>query len=254
MHPRAHIAQALALAEHGRNASEIAQITGYPRSTVRGWIARSTPRASAGEQCPRCGGAGHDIEHAGGEYVYLLGLYLGDGCISAHPRGVFKLRITLDARHPQIIEECRRAIAAVLPKNTVGARPRSGGFENSAPESNLEIYAYSKTWPCLIPQHGPGRKHTRAIELAPWQVALVDAHPEQLLRGLIHSDGCRFINTGRNWRHPRYSFSNRSADIRRIFCDACDRVGLRWTEAPHTVYVSRTADVARLDEFVGPKA
>jgi hypothetical protein len=59
--------------------------------------------------------------------------------------------------------------------------------------------------------------------------------------------------TGTNWRNPRYSFSNRSADIRGIFCDACARLGLRWTTCPHTVYVSRKSDVARLDEFIGPK-
>jgi hypothetical protein len=29
---------------------------------------------------------------------------------------------------------------------------------------------------------------------------------------------------------------------------------LRWSLAPRTVYVSRKADVARLDEFVGPKS
>jgi hypothetical protein len=28
-------------------------------------------------------------------------MYLGDGCLSAHPRGVFKLRISLDARYPR---------------------------------------------------------------------------------------------------------------------------------------------------------
>ena len=62
------------------------------------------------------------------------------------------------------------------------------------------------------------------------------------------------MNTGRNWRHARYSFSNNSTDIRRIFTDACDALGVHWTTAPSTVYVSRKHDVARLDEFIGPKA
>jgi hypothetical protein len=53
---------------------------------------------------------------------------------------------------------------------------------------------------------------------------------------------------------PRYSFSNLSIDIKRIFCEACDQLGLHWTTAPpKSIYVSRKADVARLDEFVGPK-
>jgi hypothetical protein len=56
------------------------------------------------------------------------------------------------------------------------------------------------------------------------------------------------------WRSPRYSFSNLSTDIKQIFCDACDQLEVGWTSAPpKTIYVSRKADVARLDEFIGPK-
>jgi hypothetical protein len=75
------------------------------------------------------------------------------------------------------------------------------------------------------------------------------------VRGLIHSDGCRFQNTGRGgWSHPRYSFTNNSAGIRAIFCEACDLMGLHWTvSGERTIYVSRMADVAKLDRFVGPK-
>ncbi len=104
-------------------------------------------------------------------------------------------------------------------------------------------------------------KHTRPIYLARWQRVLAEKWPDQLLRGMIQSDGCRFINTGRRgWQQPRYSFANVSTDVTSIFCSACDRMGLRWTDAfpksetaAVTIYVSRKADVARLDEFVGPK-
>jgi hypothetical protein len=181
-------------------------------------------------------------------------MYLGDGCISAHPRGVFKLRLFLDVRYPAIVDECERAVRALAPQNRVNRLLRRGGYENSSEGSNVELSAYSRSWPCLFPQHGAGRKHERPIVLADWQRGLLAQHAEPLLRGLIHSDGCRFINTGTGWRHPRYSFSNASDDIRRIFCDACDVLGLHWTIAPRTVYVSRKADVARLDAFIGPKA
>jgi hypothetical protein len=107
----------------------------------------------------------------------------------------------------------------------------------------------------LFPQHGPGRKHERPIVLEEWQERLVARKPELLIRGLIHSDGCRFQNTGSDgWVNPRYSFSNASSDIREIFIAACESLGLHTTQAPRTVYVSRKADVARMDEFVGPKA
>jgi Homeodomain-like domain len=104
-------------------------------------------------------------------------------------------------------------------------------------------------------------KHERPIFLAWWQQELARRWPKQLIRGLIQSDGCRVVNTGRGgWRHPRYAFSNVSTDIPSIFCSACDCLGLRWTasfptneKAAVSIYVSRKADVARLDEFVGPK-
>lgn len=248
MHTRERVTRALTLAADGLNASEIARLTHIPRGTVRDWLAGKTPRRDSCHRdlCPVCGGPSHAYAELPSEYAYLLGLYLGDGSIATHPRGVFKLRVFLDQKYPAIIDECERAMAAVSPANTVSRR---------LTESNcFEVYAYSKTWPCLFPQHGPGLKHERPILLQDWQWQHVVRDPELLLRGLIHSDGCRFINTGRGgWRHPRYTFSNVSDDIRRIFCDACDLLGLRWTVAPRTVYVSRKDDVARLDEFVGPK-
>ena len=55
-------------------------------------------------------------------YAYLFGLYLGDGCVSHQHRGVFKLRIFLDVRYPEIITECRDAIAMVLPARSEDRR------------------------------------------------------------------------------------------------------------------------------------
>lgn len=188
--------------------------------------------------------AAHDFAALPAAYVYLLGLYLGDGSISSHPRGVYRLRFSLDTRCPEIIERCASAIREIAPGNRVG-RFSHGTW--------VEVSCYSKSWPCLFPQHGPGKKHERPIKLTDWQKTLVDRWPRELLRGLIHSDGCRFQNTGTNWSWPRYAFSQVSDDIRAIFCDACDRLALRWTAARTTIYVSRKADVAILDEFIGPK-
>jgi hypothetical protein len=245
----------VALAASGRSPFAIARETGIPRSTIRDWLGGRLPNGGALDRdpCPRCGVPEHRFASLPPEYVYLLGLYLGDGCISAHPRRVYRLRLFLDARYPAIIEAGETAVRTVFPDNRISRVWRSGGYANSSPRSNVALSVYSKALPCLFPQHGPGRKHERPMLLDAWQRELVTQHPEQLLRGLIHSDGCRFENTGRNWRHPRYSFSNRSDDIRAALCDACDLVGVHWTTARRTVYVSRMKDVARLDEFIGPK-
>jgi hypothetical protein len=55
--------------------------------------------------------------------------------------------------------------------------------------------------------------------------------------------------------YPRYFFKQVSDDIRGLFCDACDRLGIayrfnRWNE----VSIARRESVALLDSFVGPKA
>jgi hypothetical protein len=178
--------------------------------------------------------------------VYLLGLYLGDGFISAHRRGVYRLRLALDVKYPGIVASAVAAISNVRPGPVL---------TQLRPQNYVEVSSYWKCWPCLFPQHGAGRKHEPPIVLTGWQQRLVGHWPHELLRGLLHSDGCRFQNTGRgNWSSPRYSFRNNSADIRDIFCRSCDAMGLRWTRAgATTIYVSRKQDVARLDEFIGPK-
>jgi hypothetical protein len=203
--------------------------------------------------CSACGQAKHAFDELGPAYSHLLGLYLGDGSISHHPRGVHRLRIFLDKKYPRIVGECAESMQATVLQNKVHVL--------LTPSNCYSVSAYSRSWPCLFPQHGPGVKHTRPIFLSDWQQKLAMRWPEQLLKGLIQSDGSRFINPGRcTWRHPRYKFSNVSTDITSIFCSACDCLGLRWTasfpsdeSAAVSIYVSRKADVARLDELVGPK-
>ena len=92
--------------------------------------------------------------------MYLLGMYLGDGYIAAHAREVYALRFSLDLRYPAIIEECAAAIREIAPANRVGFVSR---------HTWIELYCWSKGWPRLFPQHGPGKKHERAIVLVPWQ-------------------------------------------------------------------------------------
>jgi hypothetical protein len=119
----------------------------------------------------------------------------------------------------------------------------------------IEVSLCSKHWPCLLPQHGPGKKHLRPIKLEPWQEVLVKAATEEFVRGLIDSDGCRVVANDRGVKSVRYHFSNRSDDIRGLFCAALDELGIPWTRPRwFEVAVYRKAAVARLDEFVGPKA
>ena len=185
------------------------------------------------------------------QYAYLLGLYLGDGCISAAHRGVFCMRIVLDTAYPGIIDECSAALESIFPAKTAHRLKRR--------ESNcIEVSMYSKHWPCFFPQHGPGRKHltihtTCRVATEERRCESQAVHP-----ALIHSDGTRIIATERKGsyvrRAPRYAFSNKSEDIKRLFCESCDAVGVRWTRpSDRQIAIYRKASVALLDEFVGPK-
>ncbi len=146
------------------------------------------------------------------DYCYLLGLYLGDGCISKKMNRVWKLRISLDKKYPGIIDSCRAAIDAVM--------PRQHASVDWQPQGCAVVGLYSKHWPCLFPQHGPGLKHRRPIKLEPWQLQLVEQATEDFVRGLIHSDGCRVIANDRGVTSIRYHFTNHSEDILGLFTDA----------------------------------
>ena len=79
-------------------------------------------------------------------------------------------------------------------------------------------------------------------------------YPEALLRGLIHSAGCRVVANDRGVRSVRYDFCNRSEDIKRIFCEALDQIGVAWTRpCDRQIAIYRKACVTRLDEFIGAK-
>ena len=229
----------------GTNDCAIARLTGIPRTTVREWRCGRRGRPRDQTDSSRCG-IDHDFTALpAAAYCYVLGLYLGDGCLSWCTR-VWHLRITLDTKYPAIIARCREAIDILFPRQKAAVTSR--------PEACVEVSHYSKHWPCLFPQHGPGRKHHRRIALEPWQQALVNAAGEEFVLGLIHSDGCRVVANDRGVKSIRYHFSNRSEDIIGLFTAALDTLDIHWTRSTkYIVSIYRKADTARMDEFIGPK-
>lgn len=244
------------LAGQGLSKAEIARQVGIARATVRDWL-------SAGEQTvltrpmrmPRPARDPCDDEpcvFATGldepAYAYLLGQYLGDGCISRIGTG-FRLRLACCDAYPNIMAEAADAIARVKPGARIGKVARQGC---------TEVYATWFHWPCLFP-HGKGVKHRRPIVLTEWQRAIaLDRYPDRLLRGLVHSDGCRCINRvragGRTYEYVRYLFTNLSPDIRELYLDACARLEIdARPNSAVSISVARRKAVERLDAIVGPK-
>ena len=93
----------------GLNDCEIARQTGIPRRTMWDWRCRPRVRKHEAAGSSECG-IDHDFSSiASAPYCYVLGLYLGDGCISRSVR-VWRLRIFCDTKYPGIIACCRAAI------------------------------------------------------------------------------------------------------------------------------------------------
>ncbi|MFG2371574.1 helix-turn-helix domain-containing protein [Streptomyces sp. NPDC048504] len=239
--------RALALVEQGRSLNSVSRETGISRATIRSWQDRLEPLPSITTPAP---GPPADNQ----AYAYLLGLYLGDGCVSAHPRGTgYYLRIACADAWPGLIQLCREAIAKVRPGIGVFALQKEG---------YAMVTSYYRHWPHLFPQHGPGKKHDRLIAVEPWQQEIVDAHPWEFIRGLVHSDGCRITNwttrlvrgETKRYEYPRYFFTNLSTDIRQLYTDTLDKVGVSWKQAnANNISVARKASVALMDTHVGPK-
>jgi hypothetical protein len=245
--------RALALIRSGQSLSTVSLSTGVNRSTLREWRDYPEKALTARAWCPRCSGA-PALPQPCAEYACLLGLYLGDGCISVAgdpAKGVWKLRIMCADAWPGLIEECAHAMRAIRPDNKVMMVQCQGC---------TEVLSCSKRWPCLFPQVGAGEKHRRKIELAEWQQVIVGRYPGRFARGLFHSDGYRGLNrvrqelvSGERWyEYPRYLFVNESKDILALCGETLDRLGVEWRfSKPNTISVAKRDAVARLDEFVG---
>jgi hypothetical protein len=235
------------LLDAGQSLNAVSKIVGVSRAALRSWRARGADGRVA-TACHRHGGPLPPRE----AYAELLGFYLGDGCIS-RVRGTYSLRISCDAQYGGIVDDVARLIEVVRRRGPVGRVTAPGC---------LVVCAYWNHWPCLFPQHGPGRKHERRLDMEDWQRDIVAAHAAAFLRGLLHSDGCRTRNwttrdvggERKRYDYGRWQFVNHSTEIRQWCTEALDALGVEWRRSNwKTISVSRREGVRRLDELVGPK-
>ena len=160
--PQHVVDSALAASDAGMRDAANAAMHGVAVKTIRRWRRlyqrRGLPRGQAhtSAACPVCDGAALD-EPA---YAELLGWYLGDGHLSRGRRDVWNLHVYNDARYVQD----NAVIAAIM------RRVKPGGLPHTRLVPGCVITTVSwKHWICLLPLHGPGRKHERVIALEPWQ-------------------------------------------------------------------------------------
>lgn len=245
------IQQALYLLDQGLSIKQVSQELDIPYFTVRDW--KKDPSILQRFQSRNANQQYNFAQLPKETYAYLLGLYLGDGCITADKKGVYRLRIFLDAIYPNIISQCEQAMLTIFPDNKVGFFKKDGCYD---------VHMSSKKWVQLFPQHGPGKKHDRPIILADWQEEILNAYSQKFLPGLHHSDGSYGIANLKNVRgdktyeysYPRYWFTNCSADILNLYVRYANLNSVYPRRATwKSIEVSKLDEVAILDTFLGPK-
>lgn len=183
-------------------------------------------------------------------YVYVLGSYLGDGCISEAAR-TFRFRCVQDLKYPNLVRLLARSLKVIFPTNRVHVARRKN-------ESCVVVSCYSSFLVTLFPQHGKGRKHDRKISLKRWQLRLVTRYPKDFIRGLLHTDGCRYVSKiktrKRVYSYSNYAFSNKSSDIHRLFVRSCELIGVKTRRAGCNTVITQRGSVLLLDGFVERKS
>lgn len=195
-------------------------------------------------------------------YSYLLGFYLGDGCLQHNIRKncrSYTLLISNQADFTRMNKEIESALIDIFPNKTIKfyKRKKSNCINIKLTAVNLHF---------LFP-HGIGKKHTREIELTSWQDDLLKKYPKEFIKGLIESDGCRFAPRKKQCpTYIIYQFTNCSLDIHKFLQKASTQIGLNFTfrltksknKPSHYALKYWTCFNDRksfkiLDDFIGPK-
>ena len=208
--------------------NQAAQKLSIPRGTIKDYYKKFSlgvyPNWQQGEDSKSsdespCGFESHRAYH----YSYLLGLYLGDGCISKskdlkNGDSVYKFRLFQDEKYPNLIEKHIKSIKELFPANKINKIKKTGCWE---------IYFYNKNLVEYFPQHGKGSKHKRDIKLKDWQKNIIQNNPAQFLSGLYESDGCWFeIIIKEKYKYSFIDFSNKSEDIHLLYQWSCSLLGV----------------------------
>lgn len=255
------VEQILSNKEQGKSKYQIAKELNITHSTVRYWWNYDFARVAQLAEAQDLKSCQREFEsHLGYHYAHLLGLYLGDGYINKHNSSCYKLRITCHAEDSIVINDCMQSMKALF-INKVNKWKHTNA-------NCVDVYIYSNDIPKLFPQHGKGRKHERKIALESWQKDIINEHPLLFIKGLMQSDGSRFIRNIENRSYASYIFCNVSKDIIDILYDVCIGVGLsptiisldnkkykysRSTNILYRLNFNKRKDVELLDNVIGTK-
>lgn len=190
-------------------------------------------------------------------YSYILGFYLGDGCLG-HVKNSFTLMIVNQSDRHETNQRIAENIKIIFPTKNVMVRKRK--------EANCAVISMTSLRLDEMFPHGKGSKHTRKIVLRDWQKEIVKLFPENFIKGMMESDGCRYVPRKKECpTYVIYQFANCSLDLHGFLQEAAAQIGLEFTfrarksngEKDRTqmflTSFNKKTSVELLDSFVGIK-
>lgn len=256
MYDNKAIETAKKLKDSGYNLSQISNQIGVSRSTLRDWFSEGKRYIPKKAECRNDDffRRFEDSKEVREAYYYILGQYLGDGCISPNSR-TYRLRISATIKYANIITTIKKSLQLILPHNSIYETVSNGC---------TAVTINSNSLPEIFPQHGIGRKHEREIKLVEWQLKYLEENSKHLARGLFHSDGCRYAFSKDNLDRCFYSFVNCSTDIHQIYQECLklnnilftvnDKVIKQGNSPAWSTLIYRKSEVDKAFAFLGEKS
>ena len=229
--------------KNGVNKSTLSNKYNIPRGTIKYWIDNRDTIFISKTSDKDISLIIEEIKNNKELYNYILGLYLGDGCISPQKMS-YKLRITQDNKYPNSVNEIKNLLNSFFKNNVFVCIPKGCTV----------IAIYDKNLPLYFPQHGVGKKHDREIILSDYQRENID-YPN-LLKGLWVSDGSYYLASS---KYEAYNFTNKSTDIISLFeeCLTFCEVNYRKRIKKNGVWIieiTKKSEVQKMKELVGFKS
>ena len=229
--------------KNGKNKSQLEKEYNIPRSTIRYWIDNKDTIFIPKTTDKPLELIIEEIKNKKEQYNYILGLYLGDGCISTHKMS-YKLRIPQDNKYPKSIINIKNILNSFFPNNTFICNPNGCTV----------IGIYDKNLPLYFPQHGGGKKHDRPIILSDYQRDNIDYL--NLMSGLWMSDGSYYLAQK---KYECYNFTNKSTDIISLFEECLNNFKIAYRKrikknGVWIIEITKKSEVLKMKDLVGIKS
>lgn len=174
----------------------------------------------------------------------LIGIYMGDGHLSAYQGSVVTNCLT-DSEHAQFIKGLQEELFGI----PVSISKKSGS-------NALIILISSKAVSNFLTSHGMpiGNKLTHSIEIPIWVKDRIQ-YSRALVRGLIDTDGSVYVDRhkvkGKNYHSTCLAFTSASPELREFVFRFLLKQGYTPTTSGNDVRLRRKQDVVRYMTEVG---